>query len=53
MIEPLRVQVPRPTAVLVASAAEMLEMVGMPRSGGQVAHEFSGGRRQRTGPPGR
>ncbi|MFT3835092.1 MAG: ATP-binding cassette domain-containing protein [Micropruina sp.] len=50
MIEPLRVHDPRPNAELVARAAEMLELVGMPRSAlAKYPHEFSGGQRQRIG----
>ena len=50
MIEPLRVHEPRPGAELVARAAEMLELVGMPRSAlAKYPHEFSGGQRQRIG----
>ena len=50
MIEPLRVHEPRPHAELVARAAEMLELVGMPRSAlAKYPHEFSGGQRQRIG----
>ena len=50
MIEPLRVHDPRPQAELVARAAEMLELVGMPRASlAKYPHEFSGGQRQRIG----
>ena len=50
MIEPLKVHDPRPAAELVARAAEMLELVGMPRSAlAKYPHEFSGGQRQRIG----
>ena len=50
MIEPLRVHDPRPQAELIKRAADMLELVGMPRSAlAKYPHEFSGGQRQRIG----
>ena len=50
MIEPLRVHDPRPQAELIKRAADMLELVGMPRPAlAKYPHKFTGGQRQRIG----